>query len=512
MALAKVTSGATVGLDPVPIEVEVNIESQGFPAFNIVGLPDKAVEEAKERVRSALKNSGADFPSRRITVNLAPADLPKQGPAYDLPIALGILIASGQLVAEVSPTLIFGELSLDGSLRPTPGAFPLSLLAKSQGLGGVFLPQANAKEASFVAGVSVFPVPNLRALFHHFSGQEPLVPIPLTDFREVLQQEGGWGDYDFKDIQGQEHVKRGLELAAAGGHNLAMKGPPGAGKTLLARALPSILPRLTMEEALEVTKIYSITGRLSARTPLVAERPFRSPHHTISRVGLIGGGTHPQPGEISLAHRGVLFLDEFPEFPRGVLEALRQPLEDGVVTVSRAAGSLTFPAKFILIVASNPCPCGYLGDPKHNCTCSPSQIIRYQKRVSGPVLDRIDLHVEVPAVEIEKLTSPQSGQEASQAVRARVQTARDRQARRFQNLPLTCNAEMGSAQVQEFCPLSESCLVLLRQAVDQLGLSARGYYRVIKLARTVADLAGEEVISTTHLAEALQYRPRQESL
>jgi len=510
MALAKVNSGATVGLDSVPVEVEVNIEFQGFPAFNIVGLPDKAVEEAKERVRSALKNTGADFPARRITVNLAPADLPKQGPAYDLPIALGIMLASEQLVADVSSALVFGELSLDGSLRATPGTLPLCLLAEKQGWGEAYVPVDNTSEASLVGKVKSFAIKTLGDLFHHLNKSKPLDPAPPSDIESFLSQPLTLAT-DFKDIQGQEHVKRVLEIAAAGGHNVAMKGPPGAGKTLLARALPSILPRLTWEEALEVTKIYSITGRLTPQTPVVWERPFRSPHHTTSRIGLIGGGTQPQPGEISLAHRGVLFLDEFPEFPRHVLEALRQPVEDGVVTVSRAAGSLTFPAKFTLVVASNPCPCGYLGDPKHTCTCSPSQIIHYQKRVSGPLLDRIDLHVEVPAVEMEKLTtSDVAGAETSEKVRERVQAARDRQNRRYKNLGITCNAELSSAQVREFCPLSAECLTLLRQAVNSLGLSARGYYRVIKLARTIADLGGEEQIAPAHLAEALQSRPRSE--
>ncbi len=508
MALAKVISGAAVGLECLPIEVEVNIESQGLPAFKIVGLPDKAVEEAKERVRSALKNSGADFPNKRITVNLAPADLPKRGPVYDLPIALGVLLASGQLQVDTSSSLVIGELSLDGSLRSTPGAFPLSLMAKERGLKSIYLPKANAGEGAFVSGVDVYGVESLKSLFYHLSQRQLLVPQPsssLADYLHKFQEP----EIDFADIRGQEFVKRALEIAASGGHNVAMKGPPGAGKTYLARALPSILPRLTVDEALEVTKIYSITGRLSPQTPLVAERPFRFPHHTISRVGLIGGGAHPRPGEISLAHRGVLFLDEFPEFPRGVIESLRQPLEDGLVTVSRAAGSLTFPAKFMLVVASNPCPCGYLGDEKHNCTCNPSQIIRYQRKISGPVLDRIDLHVEVPAVEVEKLTDTTHPKaEPSSVVRARVQQARDRQERRLRNIAPNCNAELSSAQVNELCPLSEDCLMLLRRAVSTLGLSARGYYRVIKLARTVADLAGEEAISSAHLAESLQYRPK----
>jgi len=506
--LAKVLSGALVGLEAVPVEVEVNIEKQGFPAFSIVGLPDKAVEEAKERVRSAIKNSGGDFPQYRITVNLAPADLPKQGPSYDLPIALGILLASDQLRADLSQALVVGELSLDGSVRKVGGILPLTFLAKRLKLGEIFLPAPNAQEAAIVSGVRVVPVPDFKKFFLHLKRFEELAPQPFTDFKKLLEGERV-AEFDFTEIHGQEQARRALEVAAAGGHNLSLKGPPGAGKTMLARALPSIMPRLTVDEALEVTRIYSVTGKLPTEFPLITKRPFRSPHHTTSRIGLIGGGRYPSPGEISLAHRGVLFLDEFPELPRHVLEALRQPLEDGWVTVSRAAGSQSFPSNFMLVVASNPCPCGYLGDPKRECICTPSQIIRYQKRVSGPIWDRIDLHVEVPAVEVEKLTSDSSvGSESSAVIRKRVQAAREIQLRRFAETNLVCNADMKNRDVKEFCSLSAECLNILRQAVSQLGLSARSYYKVIKAARTIADLAGGEAIAAPHLAEALQYRQK----
>lgn len=506
--LAQILSSAVVGLDAVPVTVEVDIASQGFPSFTIVGLPDKAVEESKERVRAAIKNSGAEFPVKRITVNLAPADLPKAGPAYDLPIALGILIASGQLIPDKEQSLYLGELSLDGTLRHTNGVLPISLMAREKHLRSVFVPFPDAKEAAIIKGLTVYSVTSLLALFFHISKRSLIVPEAHVLFRS--DDECGQFAFDMSDIQGQEQAKRAVEIAAAGGHNVFMKGPPGAGKTMLARTIPSILPRLTEREALEVTKIYSVTGNLPPGESLVKHRPFRAPHHTTSRIGLIGGGAHPQPGEISLAHRGVLFLDEFPEFPRHVLEALRQPMEDGVVSISRAAGTVVYPAKFLLIGAANPCPCGNYGSETKRCICLPGSILRYRKRISGPILDRIDLHVPVPAVAVDKITSAHGSPESSVSVRARVQKARDRQTKRFLKTDITENAEMSTRAVKTYCPLSQESLAFLAQAVARLNLSARSYYRVIKVGRTIADLAGDEHIDIVHIAEALQYRPQDE--
>ncbi len=506
--IAKIFSGAIIGLDSIPIEVEVDIAAQGLPSFTIVGLPDKAVEEAKERVRAAIRNSGADFPARKITVNLAPADLPKEGPSYDLPIALGILIASGQLQVDVSTFLFCGELSLDGRVRAINGSLIHALMARQQKLTHFFLPAQNANEAAIVDDVAILSVPTLKELFFHLSGQQPLEKSQSINFKEVISEQVY--DHDIKDVRGQQQAKRALEIAAAGSHNMLFKGPPGAGKTLLARTLASILPRLSFEEMLEVTKIYSTAGLLG-KDAMIYQRPFRSPHHTISLVGLIGGGSNPRPGEITLAHRGVLFLDEFPEFPRIILESLRQPIEDALVSISRAKGKTTFPAKCMLIASQNPCPCGYLGDNTHQCTCSPSQISRYKKRISGPLLDRIDLHLDIPAVNVEKLTEQESGNvENSASVRARVQTARNIQEQRYQETAITSNAELNNKSIKEFCPLSPECIELLRTAVSKLGLSGRAYYRVIKLSRTIADLEGLENIQPHHIAESLQYRPRHE--
>ena len=513
--LAKVNSAAVVGLDAIPIEVEVDIASQGLPSFTIVGLPDKAVEESRERVRAAIKNSGADFPAKRITVNLAPADLPKEGPSYDLPIALGILLASEQLKGDFSDSFFTGELSLDGRLRHTNGILPQTILAKGKKIKNIFVPEVNAKEAAIIKEVSVFPIPSLLGLFYHLSGQKLIKPQKKTLLKNHFNDENF--EFDMADIKGQEKAKRALEIAAAGSHNILLKGPPGAGKTLLTRTLPSILPKPTLEEALEVTKIYSISGLLGDK-PIITKRSFRSPHHTTSHIGLIGGGTNPKPGEISLAHRGILFLDEFPEFPRQVLEALRQPMEDGFVTISRANGRITFPAKFMFVAAQNPCPCGFLGDKTHECKCMPGQILRYQKRVSGPILDRIDIHLDVPSVKVEKLTTDQKNEkiESSKEIRKRVQKARDIQTKRFKKITrrtkITSNSEMSNKDIKEFCLLSDDCLNLLRLAVSKMNLSARSYHRTIKLARTIADLEASKNINPQHIAEALQYRPKQDTL
>ena len=510
--LAKITSAAVVGLDAVPITVEVDIAAMGLPSFTIVGLPDKAVEESKERVRAAIKNTGADFPAKRITVNLAPAHLPKEGPAYDLPIALGILIASEQLSPrDLSDTIVLGELSLDGSVRRIWGVLPYALLAKSKKIRNLFIPKDNIGEAQVVDKITVYPVSNLKELFDHFAtshlpkiNQKPIIPAKFKQqsFSQVIDSQ-----YDFENIRGQESAKRALEIASAGGHNILMKGPPGAGKTLMARSFSAILPKLTFEESLEVTKIYSVANLLNQETPIITSRPFRSPHHTTSHIGLIGGGNIPRPGEISLAHRGVLFLDEFPEFPRHVLEALRQPMEDGEIVVSRAAGSVKFPSRFTLVAAANPCPCGFFGDETRNCTCMPHMITRYQKRISGPILDRIDMHISVPAVKVEKLTG-QFKAESSSTIQKRVQKARDIQLKRFKGLKITSNAEMNNKQLKQFCNLDEQSILLLKQAIAKLNLSARAFHRVIKIARTIADLEQSPKIKSNHVAEALQYRPQ----
>ena len=505
--LAKITSGALIGLNAVPVTVEVDIAAQGLPSFTIVGLPDKAIEESKERVRSAIKNSGAEFPAKRITVNLAPADLPKIGPAYDLPIALGILIASGQLQLAKTDALFIGELSLDGSLRHTNGILPLTILTRQERIDTIFLPAIDAREAAIISGVSIIPVPSLLALFRHLAGLEKLAihaHIPFSQLSGKTHFE-----IDMEDIQGQEQVKRALEIAAAGGHNLFMQGPPGAGKTMLARALPSILPDLTEQEAVEVTKVYSVTGNLPQGESVIKYRPFRSPHHTTSRIGLIGGGARPQPGEISLANRGVLFLDEFPEFPRHVLEALRQPIEDGEVHIARAAGTVTYPAKFMLIAAANPCPCGNFGSTTRRCTCLPGTVSRYRKRISGPIIDRIDLHVHVPAVSVEKLAASKITAESSRSIQIRIQSARDRQQKRFAALTIASNSEMNTKMVKEYCVLPADVQAFLQQAISRLGLSARSYYRVLKVSRTIADLENAKTVELSHVAEALQYRPKE---
>ncbi|MCL0052936.1 YifB family Mg chelatase-like AAA ATPase [Dehalococcoidales bacterium] len=500
--LAKVISCALVGLEGVIVEVEVDI-SPGLPSFTIVGLPDTAVQEARERVRAAIRNSGCDFPIKRIVVNLAPADLKKAGPAYDLPIAVGILLSSEQVYADVSQTIFLGELSLDGSLRHTNGILPMVALAYQEGLSTIIVPESDAKEASLIEGTKIIPITSLSQLVSYLRGE---IPPPEYKPDQVLDYTPP-GTTDLADIKGQEHVKRALEVAAAGGHNVIMCGPPGSGKTLLARSLPSILPPMTTEEALEVTKIYSVSGLLPSDTPLIRHRPFRSPHYTISNVGLVGGGHWPKPGEISLSHRGVLFLDELPEFNHAVLEALRQPLEERLITISRAQGRVTFPANFMLVGAMNPCPCGYYGDHFRQCTCSPSLVSRYQKRISGPFLDRVDIFVEVPHIDYEKLADDKLG-ERSTKVQARVEAARSIQRKRFQGTRLACNAEMTPSEVKEFCQVEESAQSLLKAAMKQLYLSARAFHRILKIARTIADLENADIIKAHHLAEAIQYRPR----
>ncbi|OGE81790.1 MAG: magnesium chelatase [Candidatus Doudnabacteria bacterium RIFCSPHIGHO2_12_FULL_48_11] len=504
---AKVYSATLVGLDAQPVEVEVDISS-GLPKVIVVGLPDTAIQEARERVKSAIKNSNAIFPPSRVAINLAPADLPKNGTHFDLPIAISILLNSGQIFFEPKGKLFIGELALDGKLRPVSGILPIALMARNLGYRKLFIPKDNAKEAGLIDGIDIIPVTDLYQIIGYLQNLIKIKSLPKPNWNEILKSPEI--SFDMKFVKGQESAKRALEIAASGGHNVLLSGPPGTGKTLLAKALSSILPRLTVTEVLEITKIYSVAGLLNSQNNLVTTRPFRSPHHTSSSIALVGGGSIPKPGEISLSHRGVLFLDEFPEFGRAVLENLRQPLEDGVVTVARAAATTVFPAQFTLVAAQNPCPCGYFSDPSKPCICSPSQIMKYQKKISGPLLDRIDLCVEVGRVEYDKLTA-EGVAESSDNIQKRVQKARDIQTERFKNhSKIKTNSEMTIKEIKEFCILSEKEKEFLKATVVKMYLSARSYHRILKLSRTIADLSGSENIAVNHLAEAIRYRPKVE--
>ena len=501
--LARVYSAAVLGVEAYEVEIEVN-GGRGEPKIIVVGLPDTAVKESRDRVVTAIGNSGYFWPRGRTTINLAPADVKKEGPSFDLPIALGMIAAAEEFEIPNSDDYCFvGELALTGAVRPVKGALPIALEARRSGKKAVLVPEANAREAAVVEGIEVFGVKNLREAFQFLKGELKLTPV-REDVTALFATHQNY-DVDYADVRGQNHVKRALEIAAAGSHNLLMIGPPGSGKSMLSKRIPTILPPLSLDEAIETTKIHSICGLLDGKHSFVATRPFRAPHHTISDAGLLGGSATPTPGEVSVAHNGVLFLDELPEFKRSTLEVMRQPLEDGKVTISRAAGTMTFPAEFMLVAAMNPCPCGYFGDPKRECRCGPINVQKYRQRISGPLLDRIDLHVEVPAVAYAELSGKTAG-EASEPIRERVNAARKIQQSRFGKNKTTCNARMGTRGIKAFCQLDESAAELLKMAMTELNFSARAYDRILKVARTIADLAGRENLEAADVSEAIQYR------
>lgn len=497
---AKAKSLGIYGMDAFSVVVEADL-SKGLPRFDIVGLPDAAVKESRERVRASIKNCRFEYPVSRITVNIAPADIKKEGPLYDLPIFMALLAATGQIKGSLDDYAFVGELSLDGEIRPCTGILPMVLKAREQGVPAVFIPYANRTEAGAVNGIDVFAAKNIFEVVKHISGEERLEPCFTEAERLAVYDE----TLDFADVKGQADAKRALEIAAAGGHNCIMVGPPGTGKSMLAKRLPSILPKMTFEEELETTKIYSIAGELPDGVQLITSRPFRSPHHTISAQGLTGGGQFPRPGEISLAHNGVLFMDEFPEFDRRAKESLRQPLEDGKITIARSAGTVCYPSNIMVVAAMNPCPCGYLGHPSKECVCTEAAKRRYRDKVSGPILDRIDIHIEVEPVDYDRLSSSQK-EESSAAIRERVERAREIQRRRFEGTDISCNAKMTPRMTRELCVLDEDAKSLLKLSFEKLGLSARAYDKILRISRTIADLEGSELICSAHIAQAVQYR------